>query len=112
MMAAAWGLGSVSADGREAGVEERPVVRSANCLEVIRARLGSLRGRRCPGSYQGRRGRGHPPCLPGINSPTAKTHHPEALVAATATAAGSEALGPARPWLGGWADGLTVVARP
>lgn len=103
MMAAAWGLGSVSADGREAEVEERPVVGSANCLEVIRARLGSL---------QGRRGRGHPPCLPGINSPNAKTHHPEALVAATATAAGSEALGPARPWLGGWADGLTVVARP
>ena len=115
MMAAAWGLGSVSADGREAGVEERPVVGSANCLGVIRARLGSLRGRRCPGSYQVRRGRGHPPCLPGINSPTRQDSPPGGAGSSNSNSsrirgAGAGAAMAGR--VGGRADGLTVVARP
>lgn len=104
MTADARGLGSVSADGREAGVEDRPVVGSAHCLGVMRLRWGPSGDGAAWACNQGRRGHGRLPCLPGTNSPPpAKTHLPQAPGATAARAAGCGA----RPWLGAQGDGRT-----
>lgn len=108
MTADARGLGSVSADGREAGVEDRPVVGSAHCLGVMRLGWGPWGDGAAWACNQGRRGHGRLPCLPGTNSPApAKTHLPQAPGATTARAPGCGARGPARPWLGAQGDGRT-----
>lgn len=108
MVAAAWGLGSVSS-GREGcwvggGVSPRDLLTASG----LRGDEGVLWGWCCLDSDRGRRRRGCPRPWPGRAPPPTKAHHPEA--AAAAAAAGSVARGMMRSWLGGQTEGRTEAA--